>query len=160
MVLYVPARDNLKEATTLMEQEKYNDALSKIGIAFDQIIEDYETRKGFRFGKSPFHFGLSKPYSVRYRDIDRDTIEFVNNSIEPMQKATKIISLGLDYRRYVRFRLLVPEVVRVMKEGGGFYYFPAKAFRNHTKEDCQFCHDFVIESAIRIQDFDFDIEKS
>ncbi|MBE9510227.1 MAG: hypothetical protein IMY71_05050 [Bacteroidetes bacterium] len=28
-----------------------------------------------------------------------------------------------------------------------------------TKENCQYCIDFVVESALKLQEFDFDIEE-
>lgn len=156
LVQYAPARVCLNEASTLMEQRKFGEALYKLAIAFDMIIRDYEGRKQSRFGKSVFHFGLPYPYSIRYRDIDEVTIEFVNKSLEPMQEAMKTISLGLDYRRYVKFRLLVPKILKLRTQEGGVFYPPVEPSQNHT-EQCHFCYEFVIDSAILIQDFDFDI---
>ena len=71
----------------------------------------------------------------------------------------KIMSLGLDYKRYTKIRLLVPNLMSFMNKEKGFQHFPTKSIQNRTKEDCQFCFDFVVDSVIRIQDFDFDIEK-
>ena len=71
----------------------------------------------------------------------------------------KIMSLGLDYKRYTKFGLLVPNLMRFMNKEKGFQYFPTKSIQKRIKEDCQFCFDFVVDSVIRIQDFDFDIEK-
>jgi hypothetical protein len=88
-----------------MEQEKFGEALTKIAIAFDQIIDDYESRKKFRYGRSPFFFGDP----LEYYNTDGEVKEF----IEPMHEAMKILTLGLDYRRYVKFRLLVPELLRL-----------------------------------------------
>ena len=40
LVQYIPAREGLREATTLMEQGKINQAVGKIAIACEQIIEE------------------------------------------------------------------------------------------------------------------------
>jgi hypothetical protein len=141
-----------------MGQGNFGESLYKLAIAFDMIIVDYERRKESGFGKSVFHFGLPDPSLVHFR-VDDDTAEFVNKSIEPLQKAMKIMILGLDYRRYVKFRLLVPEPMKLRQKEGGIFYPPIELPQNHTEEQCHFCYDFVIDSAIRIQDFDFDIEK-
>jgi hypothetical protein len=163
LVQYVPARQSLNEATTLKEQGKFGEALYKLAIAFDQIIRDYESRKISRYGGSPFFFGKPLEYykSLRMGITDRKMGEFIDgviDSIKPMQEAMKILSLGLDYRRYVKFRLLAPEVHKIQGAQGEIYLGPPPP-QNHTIEECQFCYDFVIDSAIRIQDFDFDIEE-
>jgi hypothetical protein len=96
LVQYIPAREYLNQATTFMEQESFGGALNKIAIAFDMIIVDYEGRKQSGFGKSVFHFGLSNPHSILF-NVDDDIREYVNKSIAPMQKAIKIIGLGLEF---------------------------------------------------------------
>lgn len=162
-VQYLPAREALNQAATLIEQEKNKEALGKIAIAFDLIIEDYENRKA-RYGVSPFLFGDPFSHSdFHFTRIDKEVKDFVNRKIEnaigSMQKAMKILSLGLDYRRYAKYRLLVPQINKMGRNDGGFHYFISESSNVHTAEECHFCYDFVIESAIRIQDFDFDIEK-
>ncbi len=150
------AREYLTQATTFMEQGRYGEALYKIAIAFDKIIVNYEGSKQSGFGKSVFHFGMRDPHSVHF-NVDNDIIKYVNKSIEPLQKAVKILGLGLDLRRYVKFSLLTPEVFRTY--GGVYLEFAFEPPSGRTKEHCQFCYDFVIDSAIRIQEFDFDTEK-
>jgi hypothetical protein len=154
MVQYEPAREDLKQASTHMEQGNIRDALNRIAIAFDRIIVDYEERKQSVYGKSVFHFGLRDPHSIHF-SADDGTREYVNKSIEPLQKVVKLMGLGLDLRRYVKFSLLVPEVARFSNGE----YIDTRQSSSRTMEDCQFCYDFVIDSAFRTQEFDFDIEK-
>ena len=161
LVRHIPARECLKEATTFMEQEKFEDALAKIAIAFDQIIEDYESRKASRFGTSPFFFGkslgLHSSFFMGIRESKmKEFIDIVKDSIESMQNAMKILSLGIDYKQYVRYRLLVPQISRPL---GSRDYFITPSSQRHTVDECRFCYGFVIDSAIRIQEFDFDREK-
>lgn len=157
LVRYIPAREGLKEATTLMEQQKFEDALAKIAIAFDQIIENYESRIASRFGTSPFYFGKSLALhnsfflSIKERNM-KEFIDIVKHSIESMQKAMMILSLDIDYRQYVKFRLLAPKISRPF--GSPNHYFITPSSRKHKAEECHFCYGFVIDSAIRVQDFD------
>jgi hypothetical protein len=153
LVFYIPARERLNRTTDLIEQEKFGEALNEISIAFDMIVEDYERRKVSRFGKSLFHFG-----PLYRQDIYEDIRRFVEESVEPLRKAMKIISLGLDYRQYVRFRQYAPEVFRFL--GDEWDCIKNEPPTNRTSEDCQFCYDFVIDSAIRLQDFDFDVKRA
>ena len=56
--------------------------------------------------------------------IKGDLGEFVDNvreAIEALQKAVKILSLGLDYKKYTRFGLLTPTVMRTVN--GKYHIF-------------------------------------
>ena len=96
LVAFIPARERLNLATVPMEQDKFGESLIEISIAFDMIVEDYETRNA-RLGKSLFRF--EAPHFSRL-DMYEDIKRFVDKSIEPLKKAMRIISLGLDYRPY------------------------------------------------------------
>jgi len=82
----------------------------------------------------------------------------VIRSIEALQEAVKFLSLGLDYRRYVKFRLLTPYVVRF---GEKYKVIGTKRSPKWipTAEDVHFCIDFIIESALTLQEFDFEVER-
>lgn len=152
------AKENLLKATELLKKTKTEDALDTVAIAFAHLIDDYENRKEDEYGRSPFHFretlGIPSIPDASWVGIIR--------AIEPLQDAVKILSLGLDYRRYSRFRLLTPTVLRIpaadkikyeiQRIGRGSKGSP-------VPEDVQFCIDFVIESAISLQEFDFNVEK-
>ena len=161
LVQCIETRSNLEEATRLMSTDKGEDALDKIALGFAQLIDDYEDRKRSQFGISPFFFGESLTFeSSFFMGIKHDAfgrfVDKVRDSIESMQKAMKILSLGLDYRRYVRFKLLTPSIVQVI--GGDYVIQRRQREKVPSTEDLRFCHDFVIESAIRLQDFDFAVE--
>jgi hypothetical protein len=160
-VQYMPARDNLNQAGVLMNEGKFEDALDLIALAFPMIIDDYENRKRSKYGQSPFFFGKSLTFhsSLSMNISDKKMKEFVDivkSSIESMQEAIKVLSLGLDYRRYSKFHLLTPIITKTLT---GYTRASNIREKSLTIEDCIFCYNFVIESAIRIQDFDFDAEE-
>jgi hypothetical protein len=155
------ARSNLEEASRLIEEGSIEDAFDKIAIAFAQLIDDYEDRKRTRFGRSPFFFGESLVHeSSFFMGIeDRKFAGFVDKvkeSIEAMQSAMKILGLGLDYRRYVKFRLLTPHIMRMLS--GDYRISRGTRDEPPSLDECRFCYDFVVGSAIRLQDFDFEVE--
>lgn len=82
-------------------------------------------------------------------EFERRLAEFIDKvkkSIESLQQAVKILSLGIDYRRYVKFRLLTPHISRTLD---GTYHIHRVQWGSKGKptiEDVQFCIDFVIES--------------
>ncbi len=155
-------RSLLDEATGLIEQRKTGEALTKIAIAFFQLIDDYMVSKeAWRHRKLFFSKGhsISKPrIDPRNRGFD----DFVNNviaSIEALQDGMQVLSLGLDYQRYVQFRLLTPYVFRTL--GGINYQVPPLEYTEETLpsiERCRFCYDFVVSSALHLQNFDFEVE--
>ena len=67
-----------------------------------------------------------------------------------MQTTIKIISFGFDYRKFSKFQSLTPTVVLT-----GDRVHVSEPSSQATLEDCRFCLDYVIECAIRLQDFDY-----
>jgi hypothetical protein len=159
------ARHSLAEADKFIIEGKYEDALDKIAVAFLQLIEDYENRKRTEFGQSPFFLGESLAFLGssfhQFRDLE-EMANRISNTIEDIQDALKLLSLGIDYRRYAKFRLLTPRVVNTQ---GSFLANgePYNVLRFHREtapslQDCRFCYDFVVESALHLQEFDFDVQ--
>lgn len=159
-------KNNLKESKQLLEDNKIEDSLDKVAIAFAQLIDDYESRKKGRFGRSPFFFGQSLTFlSSFHMGIDRsqvgklaDFVDKIKESVEALQVAVKILSLRIDYRRYVKFRLLTPHISRAV---AGNYLISRGNWGERglpSTVDVQFCIDFVIESAVILQEFDFNTE--
>lgn len=166
LVQYIDAKNNLKEAEKHLKEKKIEDALDKVALAFAQLIDDYESRKPgrFFFGESMTFLGTSLSSSLKgiYSfNSERELAKFIDNvkkSIESLQEAVKIISLGIDYRRYVEFRLLTPYIVKHLD--GSYHIINQRGSKGiPTVEDVQFCIDFVIESAVTIQEFDFSVEE-
>ena len=163
-------KDSLKDAEKCLKENKIEESLDKVALAFAQLIDDYESRKTGRYGRSPFFFGESMTFlNSLYMGIDKATgsvferrlaefIDKVKKSIERLQEAVKFLSLGIDYRRYVKFRLLTPYIFRALD---GTYHIHRVQWGSKgkpTTEDVQFCIDFVIESAVTLQEFDFSVE--
>lgn len=154
-------REIMIKASELSEQGNYSDAVNEIAVAFSDLIDDYEKRKLSRFGRSPFFFGQSLTFESSFfmKIEDQKIARFVDKvkeSIESMQQAMKIVSLGLDYRRYTKFRMLTPFVTKTM---GGRFITERSEEPQISKEDARYCYDFVISSAIRLQEFDFEVEE-
>lgn len=149
-----------------MEENKIKESLDKVAISFTQLIDDYESRKRGHFGRSPFFFGESLTFlSSFHMGVDSsqlrklaDFVDKIKESVEALQVAVKILSLGVNYRRYVKFRLLTPHIARAL---AGNYLISRGNWGEKgvpSVEDVQFCIDFVIESAVILQEFDFNVE--
>ena len=160
------AKNTLREAQRLLREDKIEEVLDNTAIAFAQLIDDYENRKKDEFGRSPFFFGKSMAFlssfhmGIPHRDKLADFVDHVKESIEAIQESVKVLSLGLDYRRYARFHLLTPIVLRLWAGEGKMNYNLSRISRIiPAKEDAQYCIDFVIESAVELQEFDFEVRR-
>ncbi len=121
----VEASEKLKTAENAIKDDKLDTALLNMRLAFDLMLRDYEEHERKRSGRSPFEFGnsLSSSFMMFRRSsgsfgsdneqLQRTMSDFVDNvkdSIEAIRGALKVLSFGLDYRRYSRFQYLVPRV--------------------------------------------------
>src|SRR5207249_3811163 len=134
-------------------KDDFHQSIEKIGIAFVMLIDEYEeTKKGER-GRSPFFFGES----VHFADglaADR-SFESIRRSIEALQDAMKVLSIGIEYPRYAMFRMYTPAVLPVPGN-------PTVRWINTTdptKKTTKTCLDFVIESAIQLQTAEYDMQQ-
>jgi len=171
-VHYDEARGHLERADACIGRQAYNDALTEIAFAFHALIEEYEGRMSSVYGRSPYIFSAVSGYSVLdplqrmilqagspYGDPRNPVGDFQQQALEKfarevgsalgtIQKGLKILSLGLDYNRYVRFLYLTPAVDR----RDGQWTHEALNRPEATLQECQDCLDFLIDAALRLQE--------
>jgi hypothetical protein len=126
----------LYKAQMLVKERKIDDSLDSIALAFNTLVDDYEESKTDEFGSSLF---------------------FIGNSSFKGSQAVKILSLGLDYKRYAKFRLLTPDIQRSIE---GEYQIQKKRKGKYiaTESDVEFCMTFTVESALILQEFDYSLQ--
>ena len=153
----------LKRSEAFMIEGELGKGLTACAESFYSLVRDYEDRKRERFGRSPFLFGEDMTFSHSFLLADPDDLvaanrafqEFarkIEKSVAEIQKGLKIMSMGLDYRKYSKFRLLTP---MVFFSTAGKKLIPG-ASSEGTKDQLSFCIDFVLESALDLQAFDYD----
>ncbi len=163
LVACEPARASLKEAETHLAANKREDAQVAVAVAFAQLIHDYERRATTRYGRSPFAFGPSLTWEATFGHgtAALSQPDKIINSVVALQEGMKILGLGIDYRRFTKFRLLTPVVFMFSNGPPQVQIFPNSPNRPSwppSLEACRFCFDFVIESAIRLQDLELDVD--
>ncbi len=152
-------RTTLREAKRKFDAGQTEDASEKIAQGFMQVINDYEDKKRSEFGSSPFFFGEDLTFASSFARGIEDLHRFaeqVSRSFQAIQSGMKILSLGIDYRRYSRFRLLTPTV---RQTSDGIYHFYSTHTRKMTREEFEFCFEFVVSSALRLQEFDYEVPR-
>ncbi len=162
LVQYERTRLDLKDAEALIKNKSFKDALTKIAIGFAKLVDDYEEKRKKQFGRSPFFFGQS----FAFQSLDRfglpapnmsEYLERMGRTLGEIQEAMKTLSLGLDYREYSRFRVYTPAILRIIEGGYEPQWIerPGPEYEGDgltLEEECRFCLDFVIESALRLQE--------
>lgn len=172
LVAFVNPESARKKLTEAQEQIQAGDTTSaaiNIAVGFKEMIADYENRKRSTFGNSPFYFGRQMTFLSSFfmglgrgsaSDTERKLADFVDQakeSIEAMQNAIKMLSLGLDYRKFSRFQWLTPRVER-MADGQLMVLGGAGESGKPSQDDARFCLNFVIESALILGEFDYTID--
>lgn len=163
LIVCEAARNELRHAEQAQRDGNATAVFQACAVSFDELVGDYEARKLEQFGRSPFYFGRPMPFlSSFFMEMDHmgrlaQFVDTVKECVEAMQGAMKILSLGLDYRKYSRFRLLTPDVLRFIDGTRKLQWVRDNSASQGRPDDMSFCVEFVIESALRLQDFDYDI---
>ena len=150
----------LEDAQDYINKTQYKEALECIGIAFYALLENYKESKSI-YGKPPFDIGEDLTYIGKFGDFGHD-MSYVIETVRRIQTILKPIIFNLDYRKYIKFRIYTPDNIF---SGGTHYgkynifWDSTKAEFNFEKEKVEYCFNFVIESAIKLEQFDFEIEE-
>ncbi len=158
-------RELLKKAEQSIPIKNYESVLENTASAFEILITEYE-RKAEGDYRSPFYFGESlsfhNSFFMGFKEFDQpqefqrlgEFVDKVGESIEQMQFAIKIISLGIDYRKYVQFNYLTPKAT-LMRNGEVVCEMMSNYLKDeYPTEELEFLVDFVIESAMKLQEFE------
>jgi hypothetical protein len=97
---------------------------------------------------SPFH----------RRVEDRDQRRFEEAMIESLKNLDfnlMLVGLGIDLRRYGRFRALTPHVARTLD---GTRHVSERKGMTRQHADYEFCRDFVVSIAIHLGEYDYEFD--
>jgi len=152
-------RIELSKAQETLNIGKYTESIVGSAVAFNHLLYLYEKNTYTYSRESPFLFGIDMHTYTwsHYTRIDNKLDDFIKEaakSIESLQKALRIMSFGIDYKRYAKFNLLTPIVT---KSVNGKYFVEIWNEKQWSKENCQYCIDFVLDACLKLQELDFDI---
>jgi len=137
--------------------------MEKISLAFEFLLRDYESSKADFLSRSPFYFGKDMTFlssfhmNLKSGDKFAEFVDKTKESIEAMQKTVKILAFGLDYKKYIKFRLIIPEPIWFIGSDMPKVHLPQNP--QISQSDFDFCIAYLIECALKLQEFDFEIEK-
>lgn len=172
LVTYARTKASLTEAETLLRNGDFQGSLEKSALAYAQLVRQYEDTKRDRFGRTPFFFGdmtfvhsfrtarrIGVRRSSEEEELDsikselNDFIRETKNAVDSLSDAVKTLALGIDFRMFLKFRLVTPLVRPQVNDTFSEPYWLST--RTHTQEEADFALNFVIESAISLQENDW-----
>lgn len=165
LIKFERPKELLKQAESDFKKGLIYESIQNIILSFEYLIRDYEASKQDGFHGSPFFFGEpsrsfdSFRLGVSYNDGKfKDFVDKVSESIGAIQKAIKMLSFGIDYKKYVKFRSIVSSVEVLISNGGAVCSYKHGEVAL-SKEDLEFCTNLIVESALKLQEFDFELKK-
>lgn len=146
-------KQKIKNAQEALDNGEFKKSLENIAVAYKQLIEDYEKSKEIMPGSSIFNIGgeirqvgILIPSGEGNRELVRVMKQF--------QQDLKPLLFQFDYRKYSKFKYLTPVIITM----GGKCVWRREEKRTFTSKGAEFCINFVIECAIQLQEFDFEID--
>ncbi len=166
LIAFDSVKEEIDRAELLMKEGNTYECLEKCKTAFMKLLSDYKSNKaewnngildvGVRIGNDFRKLAKNNKEGSRWFEQVTKTTNYVRETI-------KIIALGIDYKRYVLFDHITPRVIEGCNATGTIYIPEQKdsfeAHKSVTSEDCQFCISFVVDCALKLQEFDYDINK-
>jgi len=163
LIPYEKTKKSLQKALSSFKEKNYSECVKNLAISFEYLIREYEQSKTSKYGVSPFFFGRDMSFLSSFhmgydsRDKMAEFIDNVKDSVEAMQKAVKVLSMGIDYRKYVRFSMITPKPYRILASNE-----PQASVEEDitiSSEEFDYCFTFIIESALKLNEFDFNIKE-
>jgi len=155
-------RSCLVKAQNALAKEDYKESIENSSIAFHKMILIYENSKTYFTNSSPFSFRRKRlKLDIQQLELgDRrkvdEVMSYISERFDFIEEIVKVLSVGIDYRKYLKFKIIAPKVLHYGKNEYECQIFEEDSW---TKEQCEYCFDFVIETALTLQAFDFDIEE-
>jgi hypothetical protein len=148
------ARKHLETATAAFDEGRYTDAVNEAAYAFDDIRKDNPLEKHQGSHRDPFQWMPSPPYIYTDNPSSdgnaHDFFRSVADCLQWLRESVSVLSYGTDFSRFTRFCTIAPEVVTV--DVGKRQHFDRRDDKRlHTPEEAVFCINFVIDSALQIQ---------
>lgn len=163
LIKFEETKKLLKFAQESLNKSEIESCIESVTKSFYELLFEYKENKRY-WGKSHLNFVEKVPNDRSYSFNDSNTrvnkqletiVNKVNKNFEQLERALEVISLGFDYRKYTKFKILTPVASRMMN---GNYHLQIMREKNWNVENCQFLVDFVLECSLKLQEFDFDVE--
>ena len=164
LISFETVREDVEKAEVFMKDGLFFESLDYSKKAFMKLLSTYESNKG-QWRNSILNVGVK--VGNEYRKLAKSNtegsnwFELMTKTTNSMRDVIKITALGIDYKKYALFNYITPNVIEGCNATGTIYVSDKKeSFESKIsvrREDCQFCISFVVDCALKLQEFDFNI---
>jgi hypothetical protein len=145
LVVSNAVREPLQAAEQAIAANDLSNAAIKIATAFRVLLDENDVARDL----VPEQPHRPPPrYGTPLEEQSRATHDqWTGDAVRSLTSAVRVLTLGLDFRRYRRFQRLMPRV------GGGIggEYYVIGGVHPPSAELCQECLAFVVDCALRVQ---------
>jgi hypothetical protein len=144
-------RERLLQAKQLSSTGEIKAALTEIAIAFLELFDQFDWRVREQNSLHLQRVSSRRSFSRIERAAPHELSRFaeaIERELNTLHQQVRLLSLGIDYRLYIRFQTLTPLVSRTMD---GVYHTVGDG-RGQSQQDYFFCSQFVITCALRLQE--------
>ncbi|MCI1720679.1 MAG: hypothetical protein LKM37_06695 [Bacteroidales bacterium] len=167
LISYKHVKSYIDKAESSYNKNDFYESIVNSKIAFMELLSSYEDNK-----IKPYSLNSSLNIGEQIDDEYKKLVgsdskcgakwfEKVTNTINSIRDILKITALGIDYKRYTYFEIITPIVNTWWENGKRKYEQLSKDFYENNHEikgsDCRFCIDFVIDNALKLQEFDYNL---
>lgn len=161
----IGVQEHLRKADVFIESQKYEDALSEAAIALHLVLNQkyprspwapspdlLETGPSSRRPPKINHYNtgeLPSGASTLIHEIEK-AFEELHDRISRQSDLLKMLVWKIDLQQYSKFAQFAPHVIQ---NGGGNFHIAHRmgVRRPLTKRDARFCFQFVLDTALAIQ---------
>lgn len=167
LISYNRVKEYIDVAEEYLVKNDFYNCLVNAKIAFMELLSSYESSKRGKYHiNSIVNVGLKIGNEYQKligndRELGEQWFRNVSETTNRIREILKITALGIDYRKYAFFEYITPETNVYWTNNSSEYHSMPKDYYesrfNLRMSDCQFCIEFVIDSALKLQEFDYDI---
>jgi hypothetical protein len=155
-------REILKRAGEAHERGETRKVRYLCALGFDDLIKSSELPKSRHFPNEEFSFdywhgSVPNVYLDEGRGADLNVDEFfkfIKKSLNALQDRMQIITMGIDFRLYARFRSITPAIWYTWH---GKRKISDRGKPELTNGDIEFCIEYVTDVAFNLQDRSFTV---
>lgn len=155
------ARQLLESAERHWEDMDRLEAMADLADSFETLIRDYEQRKmlgGVSVFDNARDMTFESPFFRGVQGRQKRFEEKIIQSLKDLDFAVMLLGLGVDFRRYGKFKALTPIVFHVAS--GRRIVHARDTAAAPERSDYEFCRDLIVTTAIHLSEFDYDLEWS
>ena len=151
-------KDLVRDAVNYYEQNNIKRALEHFSLSFKVLIYDFEEK--FQVYRSQL-FGIENFIPNCEDDAIRSDLDKISYALDNIQYKLKYLIYGIDVKNVIKFFLLTPEVTFIRTDFRNYQIdIPLPFYKEkenlYSRDQLEFCKDFIINCALKLQEFDFD----